>query len=642
MAIMNMEEIKEEVDTLFLKHQINWKYTDNSRFAVALDAGPAINKGNVEISLEGISINFVVGDIKRYKTYTAGSLKRYNYFGINTTGKVGKNSPGLSLQGDVARDHNYKLERVELVGLTADILSWLTLDVNGDWLSVGEVIERMKWWEEKDLVLLVKDITELYNSFINDGNRNKNREIRGEEIRSNQEFQMQLGGLCRKILLKGELRSILSISANNAGMQKLMNKFEEIINLMEEAISLREYYQEISPFYIDKNNNRENGKKMQEHARKELENIKEKFKKVKEDYKKLEEMKGQVSSIEEYEKALKNFEKSSKECLKDLKHLEYAYGFEGPLGRMTRGKDDLRFVRHNGLGARLENEYNEYVAFTNGFDGVQAILTKEEIKKEEEERAPYIKTLKKNKDFYTKSLKWLIAGNIVQWEGIKNKKGFDWGKVEDKLASSEDVLKTRDSLFTTMYLKGTSFEGCSPEELEEYKKFIAYIGKIREIKVQIENTIKKSESEQIQELLSCSNRTIKASLYDTYMARLYANEVKNISTEVDKANVFDKALNKTVSGSGFFKNLLNPISPFYNIHSLYKGYLGYTLSKDVAEKMVVVMQDAYMAMGGLSAEENEIEAIQKKMEEVEESIGYYSDEFTEDTTNSRFNAMNSR
>lgn len=49
-----------------------------------------------------------------------------------------------------------------------------------------------------------------------------------------------------------------------------------------------------------------------------------------------------------------------------------------------------------------------------------------------------------------------------------------------------------------------------------------------------------------------------------------------------------------------------------------------------------------MAMGGLSVEENEIEAIQKKIEEAEESIGYYSDEDTEDATNSRFNAMDSR
>ena len=152
-------------------------------------------------------------------------------------------------------------------------------------------------------------------------------------------------------------------------------------------------------------------------------------------------------------------------------------------------------------------------------------------------------------------MKWLIAGNISQWEDIKNKNGFDWGKVEDKLASSEDVLRTRDSLFTTMYLKGTSFEGCSPEELEEYKKFIAYVEKIREIKVQIENTIKRSESEQIQELLSCSNQTIKAFVYDTYMASQYVNQVKNVSTEADKANVFDKALNKTLSGSGFLKKV---------------------------------------------------------------------------------------
>ena len=59
MAIMNTKELRKEAETLFLNHRINWKYTDYSRFEVALDAGPARNKGSVEISLEGIRIDFI-------------------------------------------------------------------------------------------------------------------------------------------------------------------------------------------------------------------------------------------------------------------------------------------------------------------------------------------------------------------------------------------------------------------------------------------------------------------------------------------------------------------------------------------------------------------------------------------------------
>lgn len=74
-----------------------------------------------------------------------------------------------------------------------------------------------------------------------------------------------------------------------------------------------------------------------------------------------------------------------------MKSLESGFGFEGPLGRMTRGKDDLKFAKHVGLAGRLNNEYDKYVAFLNSFDGVQIILSKAEIQKEEERELHILK-----------------------------------------------------------------------------------------------------------------------------------------------------------------------------------------------------------------------------------------------------------
>lgn len=688
------DEKLKDARTLFLLYEEKYKYTDTSGFVIGVDAGAIQNRGSIEISLEGILLKFEKWEIVtryseeervNYSSHEFNTLKRPYYLEIDESDRKckGKDEPFINSQVSEVAMYAFNKERAEIVSLIEKILSGIFADCSsGEFLNEQELAHRIEDWKElhfeKEFNVFLKEISYIYNSYINDKNREMDREDRAEEILSNSEFRKQLQNLCVKFLLKFEMKKISSMNAVNSVFEKQFTEFENVLKEMERFIELREDYQFFDNSLVPKKEKR----RAEEH----LDNIKLTFNKINKEYEELikcreKNLKG-TYDFNNYEKILKNFEKDTLNCLKSLEALEMGYGFRNPLyyleknnkfdskmGKYTSSKvnlDNLSFEEHSRLEYDLQVAVKEFKTFISQYDGVSSNLSKAQIAKAEEKCSPYIEKLKKDELFYIERLNHQRIKYIELLECKKAESSFGLNEFINILNSSIDILQTRESLFTTFYLKGTSYKDCTAEELKNHEKISDCLASLTNLMLDIEKRLKKETSEKVQELLDCSDSGFKVSLYDKYMVEKYKYEVGSVENDDEKVNVFEKALKKNLSGEGFLTNLLNSISAFDDIDSLYMGYLGYTMKKEMTEKLIATLESVSDSMGDTSSKDESkksnaemlndmIKELEEKGLSKEEAIvflgklaekvaepGYYSDEDTEDTENSRFSAMNKR
>ena len=378
-----------------------------------------------------------------------------------------------------------------------------------------------------------------------------------------------------------------------------------------------------------------------------LEVIKEEFEALKKEYKKILECKEKVlketANKKDLEVLLEDFEKKVERCLIRLENVSTSYSFDEYVCLMDaqsidasrkgirdedykNSVDSLRI--YSGMGESIGYYRDEFDEFRRSHKGISSALSKDAIRRQKEALAPYMENLRERGLLYKK---FLSAKTRKIVRNVNDKKSM---RISDIMALKqflEDEIRTLElynRIEWTLYTRDGQFVWGGVGEEKCYKELLVHIETLAKFKSEIQKELEKNEETKIQALLSCADQSVKASLYDRFMAEKYKDKAGTLSTDADKVNIFNKALKKKVSGSGFLQDLMNPIRAFDDIENLYKGYLEYTLMKGMLEKILAVLKEAGAVMGESSV--------------VEEGTGYNFNKDTEDAANSRFNAKDRR
>lgn len=670
------EERLNDITNIFRLNSNKLKFNENSGFVVEVDSGSVDRRGSIEIVLEGIRLIFLrykieivdgeeriipISDIK------FSNLKREHYLEEYNEKKI--HSPSVSLKYDSVKNYSFSKERAEIIELTNFVMEKFWIDVD-KFFEEEEIEEKMMLFCEYDMKKEFTDflceIANCYNAFINEDNAKLDRDDRAEEIRSNKEFQKQIELICAKFWIGLDCKIIDSKNVGLGGLPEKIKKYKEVMADIDKYIKMREYYGEISY----KKNNKENSKR--------LKIIVDDFKSIKEQYdeiKKYEEkmLKGSANK-EDLTSFLIQFEDEVKNCLTSLGNLSRQYSFSEYTNKMKLYmndslNEDIRSLQdYQEMTYSVEHTLRKFNEFLINYDGIDSQLSKTEIRRREEALAPYIEKLKERREIYREKLK---LNTRITIDNIKDKKCMTISTFMALNQFLETVIQTLEMynrIDWMIYTRNGTWLACSEEIKKDYEKIFVCLQALEELKSELQKEIDKDTGTQIQKLLECSDENLKASLYDKFMAERYKEKVGNLTTEIEKSEVFDKVLEKKLNGEGFFKNLLNPTPAFEDIESLYQAYLENTLM-GVLEKIISTLENAGNSMGDVSSKEeskefnNEmlndmlvelegkglsreeaLDFLGKLTEKVAEpkETGYYSDNDTEDTENSRFNAMNRR
>lgn len=647
MAVQTREERLEELEGLYVLNSYRANLNENAYFEVEVDSGSVDKRGSVKISLEGIKLVF-----KRNKIEVENGQEKVTPISIefNTLRRehyIGRKRPAMlpsytELQYEEVKLYSFSKENDEIINLIHLVME--NFLVNIDRLFTEEEIEEKmqlfrKYNMEKDLDGFLFEIANCYNAFINEDNYDLDRDDRAEEIRLNEDFIEQIGLICKKFWIGLDFKLIDSKTGDLPGFDKLRKKYEEVLDKIDGYIKARETYGEVSL----KRGKRRNYKKNKER----LEVIKEEFEALKKEYKKILECKEKAlkgtANKKDLEVLLEDFEKKVERCLIRLENVSTSYSFDEYVCLMDaqstdasrkgirdedykNSVDSLRI--YSGMGESIGYYIDEFDEFRRSHKGISSALSKDAIRRQKEALAPYMENLRERGLIYKK---FLSAKTRKIVRNVNDKKSM---RISDIMALKqflEDEIRTLElynRLEWTLYTRDGQFVWGGVGEEKCYKELLVHIEALVKFKSEIQKELEKSEETKIQALLSCADQSVKASLYDRFMAEEYKDKTGTLSTDADKANIFNKALKKKVSGSGFLQDLMNPIDAFDDIENLYKGYLEYTLMKGMLEKILSVLKDASTAMGDISV--------------AEEITGNNFNKNTEESANSRFNAMNSR
>lgn len=681
------------------------KFNENSWFEISVDAGDISNRGKPNVSLEGIRLCFIRKELKIINGKECLVPVEYEFKTLKDRVFLTENSKGekhldcsncdagllestllaLEDEGD-----SFSKENAEIEELIHCLISMLCSGVDRP-LEEEEIVEIIKQFNEydvkKELNDLLQEVACVYNCFINEKNVVLDRDERAEGIRTSDSFIKQLRVLCVKFWLNFELKIIEKHSIkDNIGSKKIA-EFEEVFSKIERFIELREDYNDFSSREISRANKKRHAK--------DLQIIKNDFKNIQNSYKELNDYKESVikgvGNTEEYNKKFKKIELDIRNCLVSLSNIEGNYPFVNVLAKLElNNKHDIKMGKYNNYKLTMDKQqYSDHYAFsgqvsialkdfqsfTSKYDGIKALTSLNIIQTEDEKRGPYLEALIERNEFYQKHLKNSIYFAI---ENLENQNYIATSKLvilKQILDGEIETVKLFNSITQHLYIREGVFVNCSSEIKQTYEtlyKSMKMMSEIyQEIQGEIERRSAKRANEKATELINCSNQGLKATLYDEFMSEKYAS-VLGDSTENAKADVLTKALKKYLSGSNFISSLTNPIEAFYGVEEMYETYVNEVTSIKLEEwrkKVIQVLAEVNVAMEGVVSTEETNEDVYKlmndmlvelegkglskeealaflgklaeKVEEPKES-GYYSDNDTEDTENSRFSAMNRR
>lgn len=647
MAAQTREERLEELEGLYVLNSYKAELNENAYFIVEVDSGSVDKRGSVKISLEGIRLIF-----KRNKIEVENGEEKITPISIefNTLRRkhyLGKKRPAVlpsytELLYEEVKLYSFSKENDEIIKLIHLVMEKFLENIN-QLFTEEEIEEKMqlfrKYNMETDLDAFLCEIANCYNAFINEENYNLDRDERAEEIRLNEDFIEQIRLICKKFWIGLDFKLIDSKTGDLLGFDKLKNKYEEVLDRIDFYIKTREFYGEISLKRGEKKNYKKNKER--------LEIIKEQYESLKEDYKKILESKEQIlkgtANKKDLEVLLEDFEKKADSCLGELEGLSRYLSFDSYINIMRiqsidasrKGIRDVDYQNsvdsigiYAGMSFDIQTRRKNFSEFRRSHKGLSSTLSKDAIRRREEELAPYIENLKEKRSIYRQFLSTKIRKIVKNVNDKKSMRISDIIALKQFLEYEIRTLELYNRIDWILYTKNGQFVSGAEGVEKGYKEILVHIEKLAKVKSELQKELEKSEERKIQDLLTFSNQSVKASLYDGFMAEKYKDKVGTLSTEADKANTFDKALKKKVSGSGFLQNLLNPIDAFDDIDNLYKGYLERTLMKEMIEKILSVLKDASIAMGDVSV--------------AEEITGNNFNKITEESANSRFTAMNSR
>jgi len=724
------EERLEELSGLFRLNCYKATFNENAYFVIEADSGSVYKRGSVEISLEGIRLVFVRNKIEIVdgeETSTPisvvefSNLKREHYLEKYDEKKI--YSPEVTWAYEEVRDYSFGKERDEIIQLIHLVMEYFMRDMERT-LEEEEIEEKMKLFCEYDMKkefhAFLYEIANCYNAFINEKNAEMDRDDRAEEIRLNKEFQKQIEWICAKFWIGLDFKIIDSKNVGLGGLSEKIKKYKEVMADIDKYIKMREYYGELSLERGKKKNYKENAQELKIIID-EFENITKKYSKIKQYEEKI--LKG-TANKKDLNPLLEDFEKDIKNCLISLHSLSTFNSFEEYTNQMRldmgdAGREEIRSLQdYQEMDYSINHTLKEFIKFTKNYNGIDSQLSKVEMGRREEVLAPYIEKLKGRREIYKEKLGLKLRSDIRNLGEKKNMRPSNFIALNQFLEDEIQTLELYQRIDWTIYSKNGQLVWC-PDEVKKCQEELSIcMQTLNTYKSEIKDMLDKSLGKQIQELLGCSNQGIKASLYDKFMAEKYKEKIRKTATDADKSNIFDKALQKKVSGGGLLNDLLNPISAFDDIESLYLEYLTITMLDETLEKMIAVLENAsefikveptvaenknikvsvksvslseadkptdfatVLEKEGLTEEQislvlditskqgeiaNEyykkdmIQELQRKGFEKEEATyligkffkmqrkvepekeaGYYSNNNTEDTENSRFNAMNRR